>query len=338
MGLRALGVEKGDRVAILSENRPEWAFADLATPVRGARSTCPSTPTLTAGPGALHPERQPGQGRLRLQRGPGAQGRRDPRPGAAPAARRSAWTTAPTRRHACSLDEVRAAGRAALASDPEAVRTRAAEVQPEDLATLIYTSGTTGEPKGVMLTHGNIVSNVMAARARSSTRLGPDDVALSFLPLCHIFERMAGHYLMLDAGRHHRLRRERRAGARQHGRGAADGHVLGAAPLREDVRARPREGRRRPARCARRSSAGRSAWAARSSATRWSAPRPACSCALQARARRQAGLRARSGSARAAACASSSPAARRWPARSRSSSAPRACRSWRATASPRRAR
>ena len=59
-----------------------------------------------------------------------------------------------------TLDEVRAMGREGLAKDPEAVKKRAAEVQPGDLATLIYTSGTTGDPKGVMLTHDNIVSNV----------------------------------------------------------------------------------------------------------------------------------------------------------------------------------
>ena len=68
-------------------------------------------------------------------------------------------------------------------------------MKPDDLATIIYTSGTTGEPKGVMLTHDNLVSNVLAA-ARRFRRSGPTWTALSFLPLCHIFERMAGHYFM----------------------------------------------------------------------------------------------------------------------------------------------
>jgi long-chain acyl-CoA synthetase len=79
------------------------------------------------------------------------------------------------------------------------VKRRAAEVAPENLATLIYTSGTTGDPKGVMLTHDNIVSNVHGALAAFGD-FGPRDVALSFLPLCHIFERMGGHYLMLQQG------------------------------------------------------------------------------------------------------------------------------------------
>ncbi|MDA0950676.1 MAG: AMP-dependent synthetase/ligase, partial [Bacteroidetes bacterium] len=61
-------------------------------------------------------------------------------------------------------------------------------VKPGDLATLIYTSGTTGKPKGVMLSHDNIVSNVLSSRARVPFEAGA--VALSFLPMCHIFERM----------------------------------------------------------------------------------------------------------------------------------------------------
>ena len=69
---------------------------------------------------------------------------------------------------------------------------------PDDLATLIYTSGTTGEPKGVMLSHGNITSNVVASL--QTLPLSERDEFLSFLPLCHIFERMVGYYTMLQAG------------------------------------------------------------------------------------------------------------------------------------------
>ncbi len=78
-----------------------------------------------------------------------------------------------------------------LGADPsnqEQVESHKARVKPEDLATLIYTSGTTGKPKGVMLTHHNIVSNVLASKERVPFEYGAS--SLSFLPVCHIFERM----------------------------------------------------------------------------------------------------------------------------------------------------
>ena len=68
----------------------------------------------------------------------------------------------------------------------------------DDLATLIYTSGTTGDPKGVMLSHGNIASNVTTCVGLFS--FTTEDECLSFLPLSHIFERMFGHYCMFHAG------------------------------------------------------------------------------------------------------------------------------------------
>src|SRR6056297_296742 len=73
-------------------------------------------------------------------------------------------------------------------SNQNEVEARKEAVKPEDLATLIYTSGTTGRPKGVMLSHNNIVSNVIASKERVPFEAGAS--ALSFLPVCHIFERM----------------------------------------------------------------------------------------------------------------------------------------------------
>jgi len=95
------------------------------------------------------------------------------------------------------FEELLACGRAAAGRHPD-WRTHALAASPDDLATLIYTSGTTGDPKGVMLTHGNIASNVTTC-CRLFT-FGDRDECLSFLPLSHIFERMFGHYSMFHAG------------------------------------------------------------------------------------------------------------------------------------------
>ena len=68
------------------------------------------------------------------------------------------------------------------------------KVTGEDLLTLIYTSGTTGKPKGVTLTHDNLVQNVLPSAERAT--VGSDDFCLEFLPLCHVFERMLGYLYM----------------------------------------------------------------------------------------------------------------------------------------------
>src|SRR5205085_6876515 len=85
-----------------------------------------------------------------------------------------------------------------LKTEPGLLDERAKAMQPGDLATLIYTSGTTGDPKGVMLTQDNFVSNVKAAVGEIGC--GPDDTFLSFLPLSHSFERMGGYYTPIFAG------------------------------------------------------------------------------------------------------------------------------------------
>jgi long-chain acyl-CoA synthetase len=195
MGLRELGLKKGDRVAILSENRPEWAFIDLAT-LTALAVDSPIYPTLTAQQVA-YILKDSGARFAFVSNDVQAKKVADIR-GDLPdlvhviAISGSSPGTLP-------FAEVRAQGRAALEKAPNAVRDLAKEAQPDDLATLIYTSGTTGDPKGVMLSHRNLVSNVLAS-VSTFADLTPKDIALSFLPLCHVFERMGGHYLLLRFG------------------------------------------------------------------------------------------------------------------------------------------
>jgi long-chain acyl-CoA synthetase len=194
MGLRLLGLGRSSHVAILSENRPEWVFADMGALTAGAVDV-PIYPTLP-----------PDQALYILAESEA----RAVIVSTAAQARKLAEIRAqlPHLQHVIamedglpgttSLADVRASGRDALAKDPGAVRRAAAEPRPEDVATIIYTSGTTGDPKGAMLTHQNIVSNVEAGLKVFDFNIS--DVVLSFLPLSHSFERTAGYYLMLKAG------------------------------------------------------------------------------------------------------------------------------------------
>jgi long-chain acyl-CoA synthetase len=196
MGLRALGVGKGDKVAILSENRPEWAMADLAVLCAGA-ADAPIYPTLTAAQ-VLYILKDSESGVVFVSTPAQAAKVAEVRPQLGSLRHVVCFEPTPVA-GTLTLEEVRARGREALAADHDAVRRRAGEVAADDLATLIYTSGTTGDPKGVMLTHGNLLHNVVAA-AKVFPMVGPEWTALSFLPLCHSFERTAGHNFMLYAG------------------------------------------------------------------------------------------------------------------------------------------
>ncbi len=94
-----------------------------------------------------------------------------------------------------SWDDLAERGRALLASNPGVVDERAAQLQPDDIATLIYTSGTTGTPKGVVITHRNVLGTVESTERTINLPKHPRLV--SFLPLAHIAERVASHYLGL---------------------------------------------------------------------------------------------------------------------------------------------
>ena len=195
LGLTQLGLQKGDRVALLSENRPEWAITDLAI-LAGGGVTVPMFSTLTSAQ-VEYIVRDSGAKILCVSSERQLQKIKD-------------WDeNVPTSlQHIIIFDELQddsvrtfdqvcELGQGVENGDQVYQQTSEA-VTPDDLASIIYTSGTTGDPKGAMLTHSNFMSNVQAATGVVS--LGPDDVFLSFLPLSHVFERMGGHYLPLRSG------------------------------------------------------------------------------------------------------------------------------------------
>ena len=196
LGLASVGVGRGDPVALLSENRPEWAAFDHALLNLGA-VVVPLYPSLLSEQiqyilrhsGArilvLSSQAQlekvlpilpalPGLGRLILLD-----------PVAAMPTQALPWTAL-----------VRE-GEARHQGEPQAFDTIRSGVGPDDLASILYTSGTTGEPKGVMLTHGNFSANLRAVRR--AIPINDRSVALSFLPLSHAFERLVD-FACLDAG------------------------------------------------------------------------------------------------------------------------------------------
>ena len=190
LGLSSLGVARGDRVAILSENRPEWAFADYACLTSGFADV----PIYATLPAEQIPYLLEDSGAVAIFVSTPAQA-------AKIAGVRSRCTGL---RYVIAFDEsarsdanitlrdLEAKGAAADTTERAAEYERSAmAVSPNDLATIIYTSGTTGAPKGVMLSHDNIHSNVEGTR-----RVVPieNDVAISFLPLCHIFQRMGDYW------------------------------------------------------------------------------------------------------------------------------------------------
>ena len=196
LGLNTLGIQPGDRVAILSENRPEWAIADFASLTTGLTDV-PIYPTLP-GDQIAYMLRDSGSVAIFVSNRVQAEKVKEIR-GQLPALKTVIGFDEVPGLTDMSIAELERRGAQGDTDETTArYRSEALSVKPDDIATIIYTSGTTGEPKGVMLTHDNIFSNVAASR--KAIPFGGSDVALSFLPLSHIFERMAGHYLMWATG------------------------------------------------------------------------------------------------------------------------------------------
>lgn len=180
IGMKKLGIKKDDKVALISFNRPEWNFIDYAVQQLGA-VLVPMYPTITvedyryifqdAGVKMVFVSDKELCDKVH-----------------------EAIKDIQGIEHVYCLDtiegenyweDVRKLGEG---EDPQQIETDKAAVNSEDLLTLIYTSGTTGKPKGVMLTHSNLISNIVACFPLMP--VGKDDRALSFLPLCHVYERM----------------------------------------------------------------------------------------------------------------------------------------------------
>src|SRR6516165_8044386 len=189
--MQAWGIKQGDRVAILSENRPEWATVDFATLLLGGIVV------------PIYASQTPEQVQYVLQHS-GAR--------VLFVSSRKQYEKVEAIRpqvnleYAVVMDKINdlpdvpqlqyvlsGAGEVMDA----AIETIARSIQPDDTATLIYTSGTTGTPKGVILTHGNIASNLSVTA--QLVDMGPEDVGISFLPLSHITARHVD-YLMFYRG------------------------------------------------------------------------------------------------------------------------------------------
>src|SRR5829696_10522918 len=196
LGLAGLGVRPGDRIALLSENRPEWSIADLAilslgafnVPIyttqaleqvdyilsdSGARAIFISTRRLYKHALPVIAERSLEHVILFDEE------------------------VAEDVEHGIGLEQLEQNGRELARQRPGAFEAYLQAVRSEDLATIIYTSGTTGEPKGVMLTHNNFTSNVIDCSDHLD--FSSSDVVLSVLPLSHVFERGA-MYMYLHHG------------------------------------------------------------------------------------------------------------------------------------------
>src|SRR5215203_2344962 len=196
LGLAALGIRPGDRIALLSENRPEWSIADLAILSLGAINVPIYTTqaleqieyilsdsgahTIFISTRRLYKHILPVLAKRPLEHVIFFES-----------------DIVDDVEHGITLEQLEQNGRALAQQRPGAFDAYLQAVRPDDMATIIYTSGTTGEPKGVMLTHKNFMSNVQSIA--KGLPIIPTDTALSVLPLSHIFER-DGFYVFCYCG------------------------------------------------------------------------------------------------------------------------------------------
>jgi len=195
-GLHAIGARPGDRVALLSESRVEWTLTDAGSIFAGTIDV-PIYPTLTP-PQVRYILNDSGACILFLANREKYDEIKEAL-GECPEVKHIIFFDAQgiTSTEGLTLAQLEEKGRELEQREPGYVDRLASQTRPDDLATIIYTSGTTGEPKGVMLTHSNLVTNLIDSSGHLS--FGEHDTALSVLPLSHVFERQA-MYMYLHQG------------------------------------------------------------------------------------------------------------------------------------------
>lgn len=188
LGLHALGLRRTDRVALLADNCPEWTLTDAGSLYAGVIDV-PIYPTLSP-QHVAYILRDSGARILFVQNLEKFNRVKDAIKDC-PSLEQIVFFDEPGAKAAgaLSLAEVEERGRALGAAQPQLSGELAAASKPEDLATIIYTSGTTGEPKGVMLTHANLTTNLIDSSGHLN--FSESDVVLSVLPFSHVFERLA---------------------------------------------------------------------------------------------------------------------------------------------------
>ncbi len=199
LGLISLGVAVGDKIALISENRPEWVYSDMAVLSLGAINV-PLFPSFTPETIAFVLENSESKGvivsnKMLLNKILKVKSNLT----------RLKFIIVINEKDITedsekinSFKQVQEKGEALNNKRPGLLNDQIRKIDENDVCTIIYTSGTTGEPKGVVLTHRNIMSNVHAAL--QVFPITENDIWLSYLPLCHTYERMAGYYAAFTAG------------------------------------------------------------------------------------------------------------------------------------------
>jgi len=198
-GLASLGLKRREKIALVSENRPEWVYTDMASHILGAINV-PIYPSLTSATIEFMLNNSESKGivvstKFQLNKILKIRNK----------CRYLKFIIIvnekdfdPSIKDLHTFKQIQEMGLDYKMRNQNFIDESMSLVNEDDVCTIIYTSGTTGEPKGVLLTHKNIMSNVMSAL--EAFPITDEDVFLSFLPLCHIFERMAGYYCAFAAG------------------------------------------------------------------------------------------------------------------------------------------